>query len=378
MEPVSGSFQRTVLGRTGLEVERVGISSSYGASGDDLERAFARGVNYIYWGSRRTASFGEGLKRLRPQRDRFVLVIQSYTRVAGLMAWSLERALRTLRIERADVLLLGMWNKPVPPKILEAARQLKQRGLVRFLAVSTHQRSLVPQISAASDFDIVHFRYNAAHPGAEADIFPKLPAANRPGLVAFTATSWGQLVGNAKWPASWITGGHPHPKGERAPTATDCYRYVLSRPEVDVCMTGLSNSARMDEALEALAHGPMSGRSGVDAARRQGGGGEIKGRHLSYSRTLRVWLRPVGLARRRCALEAVRKVVTAQLWQLWQLWQLGGYSSVPKSSRSSPIRSAISRTWRALVSHNYPCATGLWATALNFRVFAAIVGDLTA
>ena len=56
------------------------------------------GVNYIYWGSRRRASFGEGLKRLRPQRDQFVLVIQSYTRVAGLMAWSLERALRALAL----------------------------------------------------------------------------------------------------------------------------------------------------------------------------------------------------------------------------------------------------------------------------------------
>ncbi len=253
MEAQSSSFQRTVLGRTGLEVGRVGISSSYGASGDDLERAFERGVNYIYWGSRRTASFGEGLKRLRPRRDRFVLVIQSYTRVAGLMAWSLERALHALRFEHADVLLLGMWNKPVPPKILDAARQLKQRGLVRFLAVSTHQRTLVPRIAAARDFDIVHFRYNAAHPGAEVDIFPSLPAANRPGSVAFTATSWGQLLGHSPF----FMRGHPLPKGERAPTATDCYRYVLSRPEVDVCMTGPSNSARMDEALEALARGPM-------------------------------------------------------------------------------------------------------------------------
>ena len=254
MEPVAGSFQRRVLGRTGLEVARVGISSSYGASGDDLERAFERGVNYIYWGSRRTASFGEGLKRLRPQRDRFVLVIQTYTRVAGLMAWSLERALHALRVEHADVLLLGMWNKPVPPKILDAARQLKQRGLVRFLAVSTHHRPLVLSIAAASDFDVVHFRYNAAHSGAEQDIFPHLPAENRPGLVSFTATSWGQLLGKSPF----YLGGRPLPKNERIPTAADCYCFVLSRPEVDVCLTGPSDEARMNEALEALQRGPMA------------------------------------------------------------------------------------------------------------------------
>jgi predicted aldo/keto reductase-like oxidoreductase len=151
-------------------------------------------------------------------------------------------------------MLLGMWNRPVAPKILDAARQLQQRGLVRFLAVSTHRRALVPQIAAAREIDIVHFRYNAVHPGAERDIFPNLPAADRPGLVAFTATSWGQLLGHAPL----LMPAHAVPKNERAPTAVDCYRYVLSRPEVDVCMTGPSNAARMDEALEALRRGPMT------------------------------------------------------------------------------------------------------------------------
>ena len=255
MEASFTNFECRILGRTGLQVGRLGISSSYGVAGDVLERAFERGVNYIYWGSRRTASFGEGLRHLAPQRDRFVLVIQSYTRVAGLMAWSLERALRALHFDQADVLLLGMWNKLVPPRILDAARQLRQRGLVRFLAVSTHHRPLVPQMAVADDFDVVHFRYNAAHPGAERDIFPLLPAAHRPGLVAFTATSWGQLLGKGPF----YMRGRPLPKSERAPSATDCYRYVLSRPEVDVCMTGPSNAARMEEAFEALRRGPMTG-----------------------------------------------------------------------------------------------------------------------
>jgi predicted aldo/keto reductase-like oxidoreductase len=53
-------------------------------------------------------------------------------------------------------------------------------------------------------------------------------------------------------------GAHPLPKNERAPTATDCYRYVLSRPEVDVCLTGPADAPQMDEALEALRRGPMT------------------------------------------------------------------------------------------------------------------------
>ena len=53
-------------------------------------------------------------------------------------------------------------------------------------------------------------------------------------------------------------GAHPVPKGERVPTATDCYRYVLSRPEVDVCLMGPANAAQLNEALDALKRGPMS------------------------------------------------------------------------------------------------------------------------
>jgi aryl-alcohol dehydrogenase-like predicted oxidoreductase len=252
----TSSFTRAVLGRTGREVTRLGVSASYGVPGDALERAFEQGVNYIYWGSRRRDSFGAGLRRLAPRRDQFQLVIQSYTRAAALMGWSLERALRTLGFDYTDVLLLGMWNRPVAPRILDAARRLKARGLVRHLAVSTHTRTLVPGIAAGSDFDIVHFRYNAAHPGAETDIFPHLPASGRAGLVAFTATSWGQLLGTAS--LQGVIGSHAVPKGERAPTAADCYRYVLTRPEVDVCMTGPKDAAQMEHALEALRLGPMS------------------------------------------------------------------------------------------------------------------------
>jgi len=252
-----GDFTRRLLGRTGLEVGRLGVAASYGVPGTAVEWAFERGVNYIYWGSRRTDSFGAALRRLRAQRDRFVLVIQSYTRIAGLMSWSLERALRALNFDHTDVLLLGMWNKPVSPRILEAARALQKRGLARFLGVSTHQRTLVPGIAAGRDFDVVHFRYNAAHPGAENDIFPRLPGSKPPGMVSFTGTSWGQLLGKTTLQGV-LAGGRRIPTSEHVPTATDCYRYVLSRPEVDVCLTGPANPAQMQAAFEALRRGPMS------------------------------------------------------------------------------------------------------------------------
>ena len=241
------SFERTTLGRTGLEVCRLGVSASYGVSTAAVERAVEQGVDYIYFGSLRRSQFAKALRNLSGRRDRFTLVVQSYSPVAGLIGWSLERALRALKFERADVLLLGMWNREPPPRIMEACRKLKERGLVRFLALSTHNRPLVPRLASGPDFDVFHVRYNAAHSGAEQDVFPRLAAENRPGMVAFTATSWKQLLGHRRIP-----------QNERTPTAGDCYRFVLSNPGVDVCMTGPANAAQMDHALEALRKGPMT------------------------------------------------------------------------------------------------------------------------
>jgi hypothetical protein len=48
-ETRSCSFLRALLGRTALEVGRLGVASAYGVPGTALEWAFERGVNYIFW-----------------------------------------------------------------------------------------------------------------------------------------------------------------------------------------------------------------------------------------------------------------------------------------------------------------------------------------
>jgi aryl-alcohol dehydrogenase-like predicted oxidoreductase len=242
-------WKRTQLGNTGRTVGRLGLSASYGADESCVRVAFERGVNYLYWGSMRRSSFGAGLRGLKSRRDEFMLVIQSYTRVAGLLEWSLRRALRPLGMDYADVLLLGMWNKEVPPAIWERALQLRELGLVRHLAISTHNRPHAVELAAReAGPDILHVRYNAVHPGAERDIFPKLPAKPaRPGIVSFTATCWGDLMKPAKVPA-----------GDAVPQASDCYRFALTNPAVDVCMTGPSSLAQCTAALDAWEKGPLS------------------------------------------------------------------------------------------------------------------------
>src|SRR5258708_39947374 len=96
----------TTLGGTGLRVSRLGIGASYGVPAAAVEKAFEQGVNYFYWGAFRRDGVGQAIRHLAHHRDRFVLVLQSYSRIARLMEWSGERALHALRLEHADILLL--------------------------------------------------------------------------------------------------------------------------------------------------------------------------------------------------------------------------------------------------------------------------------
>ena len=59
------------------------------------------------------------------------------------------------------------------------------------------------------------------------------------------------------------------PPGERPLTPAECYRFVLSNPAVDVCLSGPRSEREMEEGLRALADGPL-GPDDMERARRIG------------------------------------------------------------------------------------------------------------
>ena len=237
-----------ILGRTGLKVGRLGVAASYGAPTRSFEEAFEKGCNYFYWGSMRKDNMRQAILNICGQgkRDDLVILLQSYSRSALLMEVFLKKALKKLSLDHADVLLLGWYNRPPSKRIIDKALDMKERGLFRFLAVSGHNRPLFPKLAEQGIYDIFHIRYNAAHRGAEDEVFPHLPEEDRPGIVTYTATRWGQLMKPKKMPP-----------GESPPAASDCYRFVITNPNVDVCMCGPKNDDEMKEALRTLDLGPL-------------------------------------------------------------------------------------------------------------------------
>ena len=246
------AFKERALGGTGLKVGPLGMAASYGAPVEAFEEAFDRGCNYFYLGGGwRKAAMKQAIRNIcgRGQRDKLVIAIQSYARFGYLMEWVLKSRLRSMGLERADILVLGWHNRRPSSGLVKRAQAMKAKGLCRYLAMSGHQRKLFPQMDADGQFDLFHVRYNAAHRGAEQEVFPHLQGDDRPGIVSYTATRWGQLLNPNKMPPT-----------DTVPAPGDCYRFALSNPAVAVCLCGPKNVDQMRDALPALELGPLDGR----------------------------------------------------------------------------------------------------------------------
>lgn len=229
-------------------VTRIGLGSSFGVGSHPIEAAYHEyGVNYLYWGTIPRPGFGKAIRNLaRAHREDLVVVLQSYQRSAALIRASLALNLKRLRLDYADVLLLGLYNRRPANRLLDAAKKLQEQGRIRYIAISAHRRPTFQQYIDEGFFDILHVRYNAAHGGAEEEVFPFLPKEGRQGVVAFTATRWGSLIGQSE------TGG---PREQTS--ATDCYRFALTHPDVDLVLCGPKDGEQLAVALSALDLGPL-------------------------------------------------------------------------------------------------------------------------
>ncbi len=243
------SFTEARLRGIDKPVHRLGLSFNFGISSPEVEEALEQGVNYLFWTSLRTGGALPAVRAaLQRDRDRYVLAAgPSLGFFRGNIRRGTERLLRKLGVDHIDVLhlfWLGKMSAYTDGNIEELLR-LKDEGKVGALGVSIHDRERAGQLAADSVLDLFMIRYNAAHPGAEKDIFPHL-AHRQPNVVAYTATRWRKLL---EAPKGWT---------DKVMTAGDCYRFCLTSPHVDVVLTGPKNGAELRENLKALEKGPLS------------------------------------------------------------------------------------------------------------------------
>ena len=240
-------FTRCTLPRVGKQVYRLGLSASYGMDERTAREALDGPFQYVFWPATARALTGPLRDACRRDRERYVVATgPTFGYLARSPRKRVEAALRTLGTDYLDVLQL-YWvgvGAALPPRMLEELVRLRDEGKVRAIGISIHDRPRAGRLAASSPLDLYMLRYNAAHPGAEADVFPHFPA-ERPAVVAYTATAWTRLLRPSRRHA-----GPPM-------TAGDCYRFCLSSPFVDVVLTAPGKAARLRENVAALERGPL-------------------------------------------------------------------------------------------------------------------------
>jgi len=226
----------------GRRVFRLGLATNFGIDGNDLEWALDNGINYIFWPPT-ARRIREPLKTAL-KRDRESIILASGPSTAyfgGSVKRGCARLLKKLDIDYLDVFQIfwlgrtSAWTSST----IDALVSLKESGMVKAIGISIHDRIRAGKLVENSPLDMFMVRYNAAHTGAEQDIFPYI-SKRKPAMVTYTATRWRALLKSTKgWEGPVMT-------------AADCYRFCLSNPDVDLTLTGPKTRQQLEENLVSL------------------------------------------------------------------------------------------------------------------------------
>jgi aryl-alcohol dehydrogenase-like predicted oxidoreductase len=247
----------------GKPVARLGLASRRrtAIAPEDVLFAIDRGVRFLNWPALAEGPAGAAdamsaaIGALGPRREEVVVCIQFGARTAAPARAELAAALRELGTDYVDVVTLYYvetaeeWREiAAPGGALEVLRAAKRAGAVRRIGITSHARRLAAEIAGAGLVDALMIRYNAAHRGAEADVFP-VARERGVAVIAYTALRWGALLEPTP----------DDPPGFAPPPAPAWYRFVLERPEVSVVLCAPENRAELEADLEVLAApGPLA------------------------------------------------------------------------------------------------------------------------
>jgi aryl-alcohol dehydrogenase-like predicted oxidoreductase len=238
------NLPRTILGRTGLSVTRLGVGGAYCRTVEGYRAALDCGVNYVdtaraYQDGKDEEIIGQAIVG---QRDKLVLATKTLQRDASSARRDLETSLTCLRTDYVDIWQLHHLNTEAersralgPGGAYEAALKAREEGLIRFIGVTGHDWVEIGKAVATGLFDTVLCWYNCAMKEPEQLVFPHA-LTHGTGVVIMNASRNEKLFG-----------------GPEGPDPADFYRYVLSHEAVHVTLMGLRDVSLFQRIAQALA-----------------------------------------------------------------------------------------------------------------------------
>ena len=222
---------KTVLGRTGLTVTRLGIGGAYCESAAGYRKAIDAGVNYMdtaraYRDGEDEKVVGAAIKGTTRSVDS--CDENSPARCKRAHGPELETSLRMLDVDYIDIYQLHHLNTKAerdqalaPGGALEMAQKARDEGLIRFIGVTGHDWVEIQHSVDTGFFDTVLCWYNCAMKTPEDTVFPAADKHNT-GVVIMNASRNDRLFGDSD-----------------APSPEQFYRYVLSHKSVNLTITGI-------------------------------------------------------------------------------------------------------------------------------------------
>ncbi len=232
---------------------------------EDVLLALDRGVNYWNWCGHEDG-MSKAIRDLGTRRTQVVIAIQLAGRKEGVARDELERVLKRLKTGYIDIVTLYYveteeeWARIISPKgALSALTKANQEGLLKMIGLTTHQRTLAKHILSSRQLDLLMVRYNAAHRGAEKELFPLAQHLGIP-VVSFTGLRWKALLSSTP----------EDPKNFIPAPAREWYRFVLANPAVSVALMAPNRRKELLENLELLADWRLPEPREYEAMQRHG------------------------------------------------------------------------------------------------------------
>ena len=260
-QPGYSTMARRITLANGLPaVSRLGLATRGNTSieVEDVQYALERGVRYFNWCGK-PDGLSRAVSEFRDRRKEIVLATQLKARTADEADREVDWILAETNSDRLEVATFYYvesaeeWGQiTCSGGAWEVLARRRRDGQIGLLGLTSHQRALAASWAqerapdGSPRLDMLMIRYNAAHTGAERDVFPVASRLQIP-VVTFTALRWRDL----------LRATPTDPPGFVPPNAADCYRFCLAHPAVSVVLAAPDGRAQMMEALRLLddAHG---------------------------------------------------------------------------------------------------------------------------
>ena len=214
---------------SGKKASILGLGSNPNMDSQCVSMAYQGGINYFFfYNLNSTHLIQECNKLAKNYRQQIIMATGSESRDFNILDTYRSDFCQQLKIKIIDIFFLEYIS---PQDDIEQVQALleklsiwKEKGLIRYLGISTHNRDLAVKFLNSGKIDVLMHRYNMAHRQAEKQVFPMAISQQIP-VISFTATRWSLLLK-----------GHPDWHLNK-PKALDCYRFVLQNLAINLTLT---------------------------------------------------------------------------------------------------------------------------------------------